>query len=325
MNGKSLASSGRLGLSLAAAAVVVLAVSAASAAASRSSTSTSDCSVVGHNVTPDSSLFAQLPASVKSSKSITIGVDPSAPPYDFRSPSGQLAGLEVQLGNLIGCVLGVKVNHKVLAFDGVLTGVQNGRLNMGMSTISDTTPREKVMNFVDYQTEGTAIVVQKGNPKHVSTLQSLCGLKVAGTSGSIPLQLVQLQSKKCSKPITVLSLPSGAAGYLAVSSGRADAFMDTFGTAKYMQAHKGSSGLGLEVKSVRLYAVGWQSIALPHNADGLQLTHAVANAVSKLISTRAYAALFNQWGLSIDMVKQPQINDAAKYSNFMSLKGQPTG
>jgi polar amino acid transport system substrate-binding protein len=282
--------------------------------------STTACVIAGQTVKTDSALNAQLPSSIRSGGTLTVATDPSSPPYEFINSSDQLDGLEVQLAAAIGCNLGLQVWFSTLTFEGILIAVRAGHFNMGMSSISDTVPREKVMNFVDYQTEGPGIVVVKGNPYHIKTIADLCGLKVAGTAGSIPLQLLEKQASLCKKKMSVTPLPNTSDGYLAVRSGRVNAFMDTYGTAMYISEHQSGSGLQLETIPGVRYAVGYQSIALGKSAAETQLTKVVQKSVTALKKTGFYGALFQKWGVTVDEVKTITINDAIKYNgSFLNL------
>lgn len=293
--------------------------SAGDAASSTSGSSGSDCTVEGKKVDQVASLRSQVPDSVLSTGHLTIATAGDGPPYTYKE-DGKLVGLEIDLGRAIGCTLGLPADFKTVAFAGILTGIQGDRYDLGMSTISDTSEREKVMNFVSYQTEGTALVVAKGNPHKVKTIADACGLRVAVTQGGITQQLVEKQNALCSQKMTITPLPAAADGYLAIRSGRADVFLDTFGTAMYTSENGTGTGDQLEVVKGKRYGVGYQAIALPKSADGTKLTKAVADAVDHLIETGVYGSLYKARGLEQNELEKVQINDAAKYeSSFLDL------
>jgi polar amino acid transport system substrate-binding protein len=309
---------------VATAALISSALAGCSADAAASSTTapaaSGDCRVDGKTVEAVKSLKSQLPASVLAAGHLTIATAGDGPPYTYKDKNGKLTGLEIDLGRAIGCTLGVQVDFKTVAFAGILTGIQAGRYDLGMSTISDTSEREKVMNFVSYQTEGTALIVAKGNPKKVSTIADTCGLRVAVTQGGITQQLVEKQNALCSDKMTITPLPAAADGYLAIRSGRADVFLDTFGTALYTSKNGSGSGDALDVLTEKRYGIGYQAIALPKTADGTKLTQAVADAVDHLIGSGVYGALYKARGLEQNELPKVQVNDAAKYENsFLDL------
>jgi len=279
----------------------------------------SACTIEGKKVEQVASLRSQVPDSILSTGHLTIATAGDGPPYTYKD-GGKLTGLEIDLGRAIGCTLGLPADFKTVAFAGILTGIQGGRYDLGMSTISDTSEREKVMNFVSYQTEGTALVVAKGNPHKVASIADTCGLRVAVTQGGITQQLVEKQNALCSDKMTVAPLPAAADGYLAIRSGRADVFLDTFGTALYTSKNGNGTGEQLEVVTGKRYGVGYQAIALPKSADGTKLTKAIAATVDHLIESGVYGSLYTARGLEQNEMKKVKINDAAKYENsFLDL------
>lgn len=312
-------------LALAASATIaILALAGCSAPSAGGSTGTaaassSDCTVEGKKVDQVASLRSQVPDSILSTGHLTIATAGDGPPYTYKE-DGKLTGLEIDLGRAIGCTLGLPADFKTVAFAGILTGIQGGRYDLGMSTISDTSEREKVMNFVSYQTEGTALVVAKGNPHKVKTIADACGLRVAVTQGGITQQLVDKQNALCESKMTITPLPAAADGYLALRSGRADVFLDTFGTAMFTSENGNGTGDQLEVVKGQRYGVGYQAVALPKNADGTKLTKAVAATIDHLIETGVYGSLYTARGLEQNEMKKVAINDAAKYeSSFLDL------
>ncbi|MCO5969415.1 ABC transporter substrate-binding protein [Actinoallomurus soli] len=287
--------------------------SASTSTAAGGAVAASGCTVAGVKVDANPALKAKLPAAIRDSGQLTVATAGDSPPYTYKDSNGRLTGLEIDMARALGCRLGMKIAFRTIGFSGILTGIQAGRFTMGMSTISDTSEREKVLNFVSYQTEGTAIIVPKGNPDSVTSLNGLCGHSVAVTQGSISQQLIAKQSARCSSAIKVTPLPTAAEGYLAVRNGRADAFLDTFGTAVYTSKHGSGTGRGLQVVTQKRYGVGYQAVALPKNADGTTLTHVIADTFDELITSGAYGALYQQAGLTQNELPKVAINDAAKY------------
>ena len=310
---------------LSSAALIATTLAACSSATGSAPSSTSaqapdNCTIAGKKIDADPTLKSQVPASIMSTGHLNIATAGDGPPYTYKDKDGSLIGLEIDLGKAIGCTLGVPSEFKTVAFAGILTGIQAGRYDMGMSTISDTSQREKVMNFVSYQTEGTALIVAKDNPHGVKTIADTCGLRVAVTQGGITQQLVEKQNAQCGQKMTISPLPAAADGYLSIRSGRSDVFLDTFGTALYTSKNGTGSGDALDVLTDKRYGIGYQAIALPKTADGTKLTQVVADAVNHLIDSGVYGSLYKDRGLEQNELPKVQINDAAKYENsFLDL------
>ncbi len=61
---------------------------------------------------------------------LRIGVDPSRPPFAFFTPDGQLAGLEIDLGNALGDVFELPVRFVPLGFDGLYDALRTDQVDV---------------------------------------------------------------------------------------------------------------------------------------------------------------------------------------------------
>lgn len=307
-------------LPLGAVAVVAIALTgcagdAGTAADGGASTAAADgCSGTGIEATASAELAGLVPAAVADTGALQVGTDPTLPPYEFTDENDELAGLDIELGYLIGCKLGLDVEYSTIDFAGLLTAVQAGRYDLAIAGISDTPERAEVLDLVDYQTEGTAIIVPEGNPDGVETIDDLCGLSVAAVQGSVPLELLTRKNETCADPIQLLPLPSSSDGFLAVRAGRADASMETLGSAIYYQQSEEHGG-DLEALTTELYAQGYQAIAFPKDEESVKLRDAVQAALTELIEDGAYAELYEKWGLEANMVDTITVNDSQRFAD----------
>jgi polar amino acid transport system substrate-binding protein len=213
-------------------------------------------------------------------------------------------------------VLGVKIQVKKATFDGILAGINGGRYDFSMSAFTDTTEREKSNDFVTYFKAGTSIGVKKGNPKHVKTMEDLCGLKVAAERGTIQATALTKTTAEgaitlkgqCLKdhkkaPIPVL-LPDQGGVNSALIAGRADAFTgDTPVVAYQGKLENGQIELAGETTDVGPYG-----IAFPKNSP---LAPVFLKAVNQLIKNGTYTKIINTWGLQAGAVTESKLNDAA--------------
>src|SRR5664279_6082962 len=99
--------------------------------------------------------------------------------------------------NLGPRLLGIKVVFHNADFAQLPAIAEAGRADMIMSAMTDTAEREKRLDFVTYFLAGTSLVVQRGNPKGISDLASLCGLKVAVETGTVQADLMARQQSQC--------------------------------------------------------------------------------------------------------------------------------
>jgi polar amino acid transport system substrate-binding protein len=174
----------------------------------------------------NAALNAKLPAAVRKAGVVKIGTEALYPPFEsFGSDNKTIVGLDPDLANALGQVLGVKVTMTHTAFDGLLTALDGGRFDLVMAAITDTKARQAKYDFADYFTTGQAIVVKKGNPAGIKDVAGLCGKKVSVLTASTQEKLLgQFNTNECAaKKIKVTALPNDKDALLQVRTGRADA------------------------------------------------------------------------------------------------------
>jgi ABC-type amino acid transport substrate-binding protein len=122
-------------------------------------------------------------AAIQSSGKISVGTDPTWPPYQLRDDSGKIVGFEVDLANSCAEKLGLTIDWKETAFDNIILSVQGGQLDMGVSGFSVTPERLEQVSFTlpHSTTEGQVVMLQSTiDAKHITTLNSLEDFKTLG-------------------------------------------------------------------------------------------------------------------------------------------------
>ena len=271
-----------------------------------SSSSSSQSAASSAAQSPSSSrLFKLLPASIRQSKVIRVASNAPFPPFEMFTGAGstQFTGLDYDLGQAIGNVLGVKVTFTQSAFDGMIPALQAGKYDMIMAALTTTSEREKIVSFVDYAKTGTGILVAKGNPHDIKSINDLCGRTVATQSGASQVQYLASQQSACTakgKPrITVLALPQFSDSQLAVTSGKAVAVVEDESSLLYA-ARTINQGNSFQVVSLPSnpagYAASVTGVAMLKN--NTTLINAVEKAVQQVIDNGTYKKLLAKYGLT---------------------------
>jgi polar amino acid transport system substrate-binding protein len=212
--------------SLRLAAGILLALAAALPAAC--GTATPPVPGPAHTAQFNQKLHDLLPQAVRDRGVLRVGTDASYAPMSAFGPDGRtIIGVEPDLGEQIGRVLGVRLQFRNYEFSTLLSDVARGNLDLAISAVTDTSARSRTADFVNYFRAGTSIVVQRGNPARVSGLNSLCGKVVAVQSGTTQVDLLARTQKSCgSRPITVKRFPSNSDALVQLRTGRAAAVLN---------------------------------------------------------------------------------------------------
>ncbi|OJV26171.1 MAG: hypothetical protein BGO26_00405 [Actinobacteria bacterium 69-20] len=267
------------------------------------------------NLSKDDTLAALVPASISGKGTLTIATDASYAPNEFLlNGQGDPIGMDVDLGNAIAQLLGLKTQWVNTGFDGILAGINAGRYNLSMSSFTDTKKREEQVNFVTYLNAGVSIVVAKGNPENINSLADLCGKKVGAENGTTEQDMLTKADvddsvvKTCSgagKPAVQASgYPTQNDVNVALASGRLDAYLADTPVAEY--AVKVTVDKFEKVgKDVGVAPYG---IAIPKNPP--ELTTAIQKALQKLMDDGDYDKILANWGLADAGIKTAEVNKA---------------
>lgn len=135
-------------------------------------------------------LFASC-ASGGSEDVLTIGVDDSYPPMEFRNEKNELVGFDVALAKALGEKLGMEVEFISTAWDGIFTGLETEKFDVIISSVSITPKRLETFLFSEpYLANGQVIVVKPGD-KSVTKPEDLNGKSVGVQIGTTADTAVQ--------------------------------------------------------------------------------------------------------------------------------------
>jgi polar amino acid transport system substrate-binding protein len=258
-------------------------------------------------VKKNTSLADQLPQKIKDAGRIVIGMDDTYPPNEYKDDSGNPAGWEVDLGNAIAAKLGVKATYAIAKFDNIIPSVAGGKDDFGMSSFTDTTEREKQVDFVNYYSAGILWASAKGKTVNPD---SACGLKVAVQATTYEdTDEVPAKSKKCTQ-----------AGKPAIQGLRYDTQQDAtnaviLGKADALSADSPVTLYAISKSGGKLQQAGKAFDVAPYGfpvAKNSKLTPVLQKAVQALIDDGTYKKILDKWGVADGAASSADLNAAAK-------------
>ncbi len=156
-------------------------------------------------------------ADVKKTGKLVVATSPDFPPFE-NLEGGEVVGIEVEIMELICAELGVELALEQINFDAVLTGVQTGKYDCGMSGISVTPKREKNTLFtVPYCLAAQCIVVRADSD--IASKADLAGKKISVQTGTTAAEF-------CSgEGYTLSQFEANQDAKLALTQGKVDAWV----------------------------------------------------------------------------------------------------
>ncbi|MFJ2720162.1 ABC transporter substrate-binding protein [Streptomyces sp. NPDC087437] len=264
-------------------------------------------------------LAGKLPQDIRKAGVIKVGSDIAYPPVEFMK-DGKAVGIDPDIAEALTKQLGVRFDFQNGKFDQLIVGMQSGRFNMIMSAMNDTKNRQDGVDsetgkkagdgvdFVDYFTAGTSILVQKGNPKDIKSLDDLCGKVVALQRATTSEGIAKKQNAKCKqdgkKAITLQSFDTDPEALLRLKQGASVADLNDFPVAAY-NAKTSGGGSDFEVVGDQIEA-GPYGIAV--SKGNTQLRDAIQAAMNAIIKNGDYQKILEKWNVTDGAVTEAKIN-----------------
>ena len=287
--------------------VFALALLALAGCGSSSSSTTSSATSTATSKA-NAAIEAQVPAAIKAKGTLSVATEAQYAPNEFIAPDGHtVIGMDADLMQALGEVMGLKVKLINSNFETIIPGLAAGRYDVGASSFTDTKEREKTVDFVDYYTAGISFYAKSSANPAVTELADLCGKTVAVEKGTTEQEQSEKQSKACSKAheksVTVLSFPGQNAVNLAVSSGRAELGMADSPVVAY-QIKQANGQFKLIGKS---YGFAPYGLAIPKTSG---MTTPILAALKELMANGTYLQILTKWGIQSGAITTPKINGA---------------
>jgi polar amino acid transport system substrate-binding protein len=134
----------------------------------------------------------------KESSKIVIATDATFPPMEMVDANKNIVGLDVDLMNAAAKAAGFTVEFKNTAWDGIFAGLDNGKYDAVMSSVTITDERKGTMDFSMPYINAGQIIVVRAETNGVTTMADLKGKTVGaqiGTTGAFEIDKVKDSSK----------------------------------------------------------------------------------------------------------------------------------
>lgn len=258
----------------------------------------------------DSNAIA-LPASIASAGVLKVGVAPDFPPLEYKKPgSDEVIGMDVELMDRLGEVLGVKIERVESPFDQLINSVQTGRIDMLMSGLSDTIERQETLDFVDYYQSAGRIYASADRAGDFKGMSDICGATLA-VSGKTDYyeQVKKISQEVCldkgKTAVNILPTDGTAAAQLQLEQGRAD--LSVMGAEYFTYTQEQNPG---KFEGV-LDSLAAKPFAAAMKKGNTELADAILAGFEVMVADGSYLKILQKYGLG-DGALTPEINGVKK-------------
>jgi polar amino acid transport system substrate-binding protein len=263
---------------------------------------------------PMAALGALLVAGVAfAADDIKAGSITNSPPMiSYASDGTTLQGAIVDLAAALSRQMGRTIVFESIPFNALIPAMQAKRIDITFTMMNDTPEREKLLDFVDFFNLGTMLLVRKGNPEQVESLETLCGKTVSTVQGSTQIKLVEDASEKCrtagKSPIENLQYAQPSDARLQVQTGHVAAFLGNTPVMIYLAK---TAGDGTIFDVVRKHEYQPVPLGIGVAKSNTELRDALKKALDALIADGTYRKILEKHGVESGAVKSATINGGA--------------
>ncbi|MHB9854832.1 ABC transporter substrate-binding protein [Streptomyces krungchingensis] len=268
-------------------------------------------------VTEVKSISKELPASVRRSGRLTIGVGAlpdGFPPLAYvGSDQKTLTGAEPDFGRLVAAVLGLEPELKNSTWENMFVGIDSGKVDVAFANITDTEERKKKYDFASYRKDDVGFEVLKSSKWNFDgDYRNLAGRTVAVDNGTNQEKILlewQTKLKQEGKQLTVKHFASKNSTYLALSGGKIDAyFAANPGVAYHVTQTAKSPTPTRSAGTFSGAGASLQGLIAATTKKDSGLAEPIADAVNHLIENGQYAKWLSAWNLSNEAVTTSEVN-----------------
>ncbi|CAA9409360.1 MAG: hypothetical protein AVDCRST_MAG60-2582 [uncultured Nocardioides sp.] len=299
--------SNRLGVPLALAAAALSLAACAPGGDARSGTQAADPEV---STEVDEEAAALLPEAVAEAGTLKAATAVGYEPYEFKDDSGNLVGLDIDLGNAIAQKLGMEVQFDEVSYDSITGAVKAGRYDLSLTGYTASAERQEQVDLIEYASSQLGILVPQGNPEGVEGRSDLCGLRVAvekGSSADLGIQEF-IDSGECGDDaIDFDVLPGQADAVSALESGRTDAVVSQNVNAGYVANTNEATKDTFDLVSDDAFEATQIAIVVGKDSG---LTEAVVAALESLQEDGTFQEIFDKYGVSDAAVDGAAVNSS---------------
>jgi polar amino acid transport system substrate-binding protein len=253
-------------------------------------------------------MATELPERIKTARKVTVATEPVYPPMEYKDPAtGELKGIDIDLGRALGKQLGVEVVWTETSFQQIVSSVATGRVDLVHSGMADTPKRRESLDFVDYMKSGPQFYSVASRRNDFKTPSDLCGKTIGMSKVTLfPDQATKWSAQNCEAagrpPIVIFGTANSADARTQLKQGRVDAAVQGLETLPYLMNQEKDAYFLIGEPFAEVY----QGIGFAK--DNPALRDAYAAAFKALIANGEYRKILAEQGLEATALDAVYIN-----------------
>lgn len=242
--------------------------------------------------TANEEIAAMVPEDLRERGSFTVAINPDIAPVKFLDESGEVAGLNPELLEAAGTLMDLDAEFQKTSFDALVPGLEAQRFDV-IASIGDFKERQEKIDFIDYLTTGSALIVATDSEGDAVSEEDMCGMNLSFVRGTYQQGQIEGISESCTSgggdAVEATGYGDANAALLSVKSGQADGFWGDLQQLSYNEKTNPET-----YKVVAEDASGPYGIGV--NKEEAEFRDALQAALLELVENGTYDQTLQKWG-----------------------------
>nr|WP_319216832.1 transporter substrate-binding domain-containing protein [uncultured Trichococcus sp.] len=187
---------------------------------------------------------------IKDSGKLVVGTCADYPPYEWhliKDGKDEIIGFDIDIAQAIADELGVELEVKDMAFDGLIPALSTGKIDMIIAGMNPTEERKQSVDFTDiYYTQKDALVIKSEDAEDIQSENDLKNASLATQKATIQ-ETYLLENFP---DAALQSVPKWNTAILSLVTGKVDAVLMVETVAKqYVEQNEGLEIASFDVAS----------------------------------------------------------------------------
>ncbi|MET3695911.1 amino acid ABC transporter substrate-binding protein (PAAT family) [Bacillus oleivorans] len=258
------------------------------------------CGSSGENTADSASKWDQM----KENGTIKVGTAGTLYPASYHdSESDQLTGFDVEVVREMAKRMGLEAEFVEMAFDGMLTSLNSGTIDIAANDISITEDRKEKFAFsIPYKHSFATAIVRKDDLSGIDTIEDVKGKKAAGEATTIYMDI----ARKYGAEEVIYDNATNEQYLRDVSSGRTDIIINDYYLQKLGIA--AFPDLNITIHPDLKFETPDQGAGIIMKKDNNQLKEQIDQTLQEMLEDGTISELSKQFFGGDDVTKKPDLN-----------------
>jgi len=242
---------------------------------------------------------------IKSEGKITVATPGTLYPSSYHdSDTNELTGFEVEIVREMAKRLNLEVDFVEMAFDGMLTSINSGQVDIAASDVSITAERKEKFSFsIPYKYSFATAIVRKDDLSGIETVEDIKGKKAAGEATTVYMEI----ARKYGAEEVVYDNATNELYLRDVAAGRTDLIINDYYLQK--QALEYFRDLNITIHPNLKFGTPDEGVGIIMKKDETELQENINKVIQEMLNDGTISELSKKYFGGDDVTVKPELED----------------